>query len=87
MAKDVKFRHAANKDCADAQAGFSLHWAEADLSYARACSEYQDFVGGGRLLTTRLLTQGNKPVSKIKKFYGRHYDLVSPYMCCFQTYI
>ena len=56
MAKDVKFRHAAKKDCADAQAGLSLHSAEADLSYARACSEYQDFVGGGRLLTTRLLT-------------------------------
>ena len=44
-----------------------------------ACSEYQDFFERGRLLTIRLLTQRHqrtKLVSALKKFYGRHHDLV-----------
>ena len=49
--------------------------------YARACSNYQDFMERGKVLTT-VVEPG---VSKIKlvatrkKFYGRHHDLVNPY--------
>ena len=34
------------------------------------------------MLTTKLLSQGypkNKMVATLKKFYGRHHDLVNPY--------
>ena len=35
------------------------------------------------MLTTKLLSQGyqkkNKLVATLRKFYGRHHDLVSPY--------
>ena len=37
---------------------------------------------GGKLLTTKLLSRGyrrTKLVSTLKKFYGRHHDLVDPY--------
>ena len=36
----------------------------------------------GKVLTTMLLSQGhqtNKLVATLKKFYGRHHDLVNPY--------
>ena len=36
----------------------------------------------GKVLTTRLLSQGyqkTKLVGTLKKFYGRHHDLVNPY--------
>ena len=51
------------------------------IRYAKAYAKYQDFVDRGKLLTTRLLTQGyRKPVlSTLRKFYGRHHDLVEPY--------
>ena len=52
------------------------------IRYARACSNYQDFMERGRTLTTRLLNQGyqaNKLVATLKKFYGKHHDLVDPY--------
>ena len=43
------------------------------IRYARAC---------GKVLTTKLLNQGyqkTKLVATLKKFYGRHHDLVNPY--------
>ena len=52
------------------------------IRYARACSNYQDFMERGKVLTTRLLSQGyqkTKLVATLKKFYGRHLDLVKPY--------
>ena len=52
------------------------------IRYARACSNYQDFMERGKELTTKLLSQGyqkNKLVATPKKFYGRHHDLVNPY--------
>ena len=36
----------------------------------------------GKVLATRLLSQGyqkTKLVATLKKFYGRHHDLVNPY--------
>ena len=52
------------------------------IRYARACSNYQDFMDRGKVLTTKLLSQGyqdTKLVATLKKFYGRHHDLVNPY--------
>ena len=52
------------------------------IRYARTCSNYQDFMERGKVLTTKLLSQGyqkTKLVATLKKFYGRHYDLVNPY--------
>ena len=52
------------------------------ICYARACSNYQDFMERGKVLTTKLLSQGyqkTKLVATLKKFCGRHHDLVSPY--------
>ena len=52
------------------------------IRYARACSNYQDFMERGKVLTTKLLSQGyqkTKLVATLKKFYGRHHDLVNPY--------
>ena len=52
------------------------------VRYARACSKYQDFMERGRVLTARLLNQGyqkTKLVTTLKKFFGRHHDLVYPY--------
>ena len=52
------------------------------ICYARACSNYQDFMEHGKVLTTKLLSQGyqkTKLVATLKKFYGRHHDLVNPY--------
>ena len=52
------------------------------IRYARACSNYQDFMERGKVLTTKLLSQEyQKPklVATLKKCYGRHHDLVNPY--------
>ena len=52
------------------------------VCYARACCNYEDFVDRGKLLTSKLLSQGYrraKLVSTLKKSYGRHYNLVDPY--------
>ena len=52
------------------------------IRYARACPNYQDFMERGKVLTTKLLSQGYKKfklVATLKKFYGRHHDLVNPY--------
>ena len=49
------------------------------IRYARACSNYQDFMERGKVLTTKLLSQEyqkTKLVAKFKKFY---HDLVNPY--------
>ena len=43
---------------------------------------YQDFMKRGKVLSTKLLSQGyqkTKLVATLKKFYGRHHDLVNPY--------
>ena len=50
------------------------------IRFARACSNYQDFMERGKALTTKLLSQGyQKTVATLKKFCGRHHDLVNPY--------
>ena len=52
------------------------------IRYARTCSNYQDSMERGKVLTTKLLSQGyqkTKLVATLKKFYGRHHDLVNPY--------
>ena len=52
------------------------------IHYARACSNYQDFMEHGKVLTTKLLIQGyqkTKLIATLKKFYGRRHDLVNPY--------
>ena len=51
------------------------------IRYARACSNYQDFMERGKVLTTKLLSQRyqkTKLVATFKQFYGRHHDLVNP---------
>ena len=52
------------------------------IRYARACSNYLDIMELGKVLTTKLLSQGyqkTKLVATLKKFYGRHHELVNPY--------
>ena len=52
------------------------------IHYSRACSNYQDFMRRGKVLTTKLLSHGyqnSKLVAILKKFYGSHHDLVNPY--------
>ena len=52
------------------------------IRYARACSNYQDFMERGKVLTTKLLSQGyqkTKLVATLKTFCGRHHDQVNPY--------
>ena len=52
------------------------------ILYARACSNYQDTMERGKVLTTKLLSQGYqkaKLVATLKKFYGIHQELVNPY--------
>ena len=49
------------------------------VRYFRACGSYQDFLDRGLLLTGKLLNQGFLLVilkSSLRKFYGRHHDLV-----------
>ena len=52
------------------------------VGYARACCKYPDIVDRGKLLMNKLLSLGYrraKLVSTVKKFYGRHHDMVDPY--------
>ena len=52
------------------------------IRYSRACGFYKDFVDRGLLLTRQLLDQCFLVVklkSSLRKFYGRHYDLVNRY--------
>ena len=52
------------------------------IRYSRPCSSYQDFLDKGLLLTKKLLNQGFllvKLKSSLRKFYGRHHDLVDRY--------
>ena len=51
------------------------------IRYARTCSNYQDFMERGKVLTTKLLSQGYQKTKLVAtlKFYGRHHDLVNPY--------
>ena len=49
------------------------------IRYARACSNYQDFMERGKVLTTKPGVSKTKLVATLKKFYGRHHDLVNPY--------
>ena len=52
------------------------------IRYFRACGSYQDFLDRGLLLTMKLLNQGFllvKLKSSLRKFYGRHHDLVDRY--------
>jgi hypothetical protein len=52
------------------------------IRYSRACGSYQDFPDRGLLLTRKLLNQGfplEKLKSSLRKFYGRHHDLVDRY--------
>ena len=52
------------------------------IRYARASIKYEDFLARGKLLTNKLLTQGYvkpKLITVIKKFYGRHHDVVLKY--------
>jgi hypothetical protein len=50
--------------------------------YSRVCASYQDFLERGLLLTRKLLSQGFRLVklkSSLRKFYGRHHDLLDRY--------
>ena len=52
------------------------------IRYSRAYGSYQDFLDRGLLLTRKLLNQGFllvKLKSSLRKFYGRHHDLVDRY--------
>ena len=52
------------------------------IRYSRDCGSYQDFFDRGLLLTRKLLNQGFllvKLKSSLRKFYGRHHDLVDRY--------
>ena len=52
------------------------------IRYARTCSNYQDFMERGKVLITKLLSQGyqkTKLLATLKKFYRRHHDLVNHY--------
>jgi hypothetical protein len=58
------------------------------VRYSRACGSYQDFLDRGLLLIRNLLNQGFllvKLKSSLRKFYGRHHDLVAidrmEYLC------
>ena len=52
------------------------------IRYSRGCGSYQDFLDKGLLLTRKLLNQGFllvKMKSSLRKFYGRHHNLVDSY--------
>jgi hypothetical protein len=52
------------------------------IQYSRACGSYQDFLDRGLLLRRMLLNLGFLLVtlkSSLRKFYGRHHDLVDRY--------
>ena len=49
------------------------------IRYSRACVHYSDFLERSRALSLRLLRQGYiqpKLLSSLRKFYGRHHELV-----------
>jgi hypothetical protein len=49
------------------------------IRYSSPCDSYQDFFDRGLLLTRKLLSEGFLLVkwkSSLRKFYGRHHDLV-----------
>ena len=52
------------------------------IRYSRACVTYSDFLDRALLLTRKLLNQGFLMVklkSALRKFYGRHHELVDRY--------
>ena len=52
------------------------------IRYSRACGSYQNFPDRGLLLKRKLLKQWfllAKLKSLLRKFYGRHHDLVDGY--------
>ena len=52
------------------------------IRYSRTCGSYQDFLDRRLLLTWKLVNQGfllAKLKSLLRKFYGRHHDLVDRY--------
>ena len=52
------------------------------IRYARACSNYSDFLLRHKVLSNRLLKQGflrSRLVNSFKKFFGRYHDLVEKY--------
>jgi hypothetical protein len=52
------------------------------IRYSRGCGSYHDFLDRGLLLTRRPLNHGFllvKLKSSLRKFYGRHHDLVERY--------
>ena len=52
------------------------------IHYSRASSKYIDFVERGILLSQKLLRQGYESIklrSSLKKFYGRHHELIGHY--------
>jgi hypothetical protein len=52
------------------------------IRYSRACGSYQEFLDRGLLLTRNLLNRRFliiKLKSSLRKFYGRHHDLVDRY--------
>jgi len=52
------------------------------IRYSRAYGSYQDFLDRGLLITRKLLNQGFLLVKlklSLRKFYGRHHDLVDRY--------
>ena len=52
------------------------------IRYSRACISYHDFLDRGLLLTRKVLNkefQMQKLKSSLRKFYGRHHDLVDRY--------
>ena len=52
------------------------------IRYSRACITYSDFLERALLLTRKLLNQGFLMVklkSSLRKFYGRHHELVDRY--------
>ena len=52
------------------------------IRYSRACASYSDFLDRALLLTRKLLNQGFLMVklkSALRKFYGRHHELVDRY--------
>jgi hypothetical protein len=56
-----------------------------DDTYSRACGSFQDFLDRGLLLTRKLLNQGFLLIKlkfSLRKFYGRHHDLVDRYGIC-----
>ena len=54
------------------------------IRYSKVCGSYQYFLDRGMLLTRKLLNQGFILVtlSSLRKFYGRHHEMVNRYGIC-----